>query len=67
MVKGSRVEGEEMTTLTAESIAADLGLEAAMNGGSRESNPYSPRSSLYAWWDIGWLEYEDNTVEGESA
>lgn len=55
-----------MRKLTAEDLAADFGLEAAMNGKSRESNPYPLGTSLNTWWDMGWLEYEDeDTLESE--
>jgi hypothetical protein len=49
--------------LRAEGIAADNGLNAAKRGESRESNPYDKTSFLHKWWDLGWLEVEDNVLQ----
>jgi hypothetical protein len=45
-----------MKKLTAESIAADCGNDAAHRGEERDTNPYSNDHFLCKWWDIGWLE-----------
>jgi ribosome modulation factor len=51
-----------MKKLKAESIAADRGFDAAMAEKKRDENPYDPHNPLYKWWEIGWLEFQDETT-----
>jgi hypothetical protein len=45
-----------MKRLTAKSIAADRGFDAAREGEDRNVNPYPAAYYLHKWWDMGWLE-----------
>lgn len=49
-----------MKVKSAQQEATNRGVDAAMAGSPRDENPYSGNSPLSKWWDLGWLEYEED-------
>lgn len=53
---------ERMTKRSADNLATEYGLDAALQGKARETNPYPKNTSLNTWWDMGWLECEERDL-----
>lgn len=46
-----------------EDRAYNDGLDAQINGASRQSNPHLPGSKYHELWDMGWQEGADEDYE----